>query len=113
DYVGSPRPLPASAPAPALQTDELRRALTACVRREGGWSRSERYAAEVDPLLDSLCDQFAIEALRALSEDGTHLGSDTVTRCRQQAADAGALLDALLDRAVAQELAQTTPSGWT
>jgi len=113
DYVGSPRPLPGPVRAPLLAASGLRKALAACVVRDGGWSRSERYAAEVDPLLDSLCDQFAVEALRALSEDGTHLSSETAVRCRQQATGAGALLNVLLDRAVQEQLATTTPSGWT
>src|SRR5690606_27383959 len=100
-------------PVSLLANADLHRTLAACLARDGGWQRSERYAAEVDPLLDSLCDQFAIEALRALTDDGVHLDSETVMRCREQATGAGALLNALLDRAQQEQWAATTPSGWT
>jgi len=115
DYIGSVRPHPAQprASAPLLPADALHGILARHAEAPGGWPRAERYAAEVDPLLDSLCDQFAIEALRALSEDGVHLDSETVVRCRQQASGAGPLLNAVLERAVAGDLAVTTPSGWT
>ncbi|MBV7486182.1 type I polyketide synthase [Bordetella sp. BOR01] len=72
-----------------------------------------RYAHEIEPLLDSLCDRFLLQAIRDLAPDTGHLYDDVVDRCRQAVPDTALLLDHLLARAVHAGLLERTPSGWT
>ena len=70
-----------------------------------------RYAHEIEPLLDSLCDRFLVQALRELGGSG-HIYDDAIERCRQAAPDSAALLNHLLARATDAGLLERTPSGW-
>src|SRR5690606_15493125 len=72
-----------------------------------------RYAHEIEPLLDSLCDRFLVQAIRDWAPDSGHLYDDVVDRCRQAMPDAALLLDHLLDRATRAGLLKRMPSGWT
>jgi len=72
-----------------------------------------RYAHEIEPLLDSLCDRFVLRALRALAPQTQHLYDDVLERCRQASPDTAVLLDQLLARAADAGLLERTPSGWT
>jgi len=71
-----------------------------------------RYAHEIEPLLDSLCDHFFIRALGILAPKANHVYDDAVERCRQASPDTAALLDHLLARATDAGLLERTPSGW-
>ncbi|CAM4229302.1 SDR family NAD(P)-dependent oxidoreductase [Bordetella muralis] len=71
-----------------------------------------RYAHEIEPLLDSLCDHFFVRALTTLAPNGHHLYNDAVERCRQTSPDTAALLDHLLARATDTGLLERSPSGW-
>jgi len=72
-----------------------------------------RYAHEIEPLLDSLCDRFLVQALGVLAPHTRHLYDDVVERCRQASPDTAALLDQLLARAADAGLIERAPSGWT
>ncbi|GAB3333565.1 type I polyketide synthase [Bordetella tumulicola] len=72
-----------------------------------------RYAHEIEPLLDSLCDHFFIRALGTLAPNTNHLYDDVAERCRQASPESAALLDHLLARATDSGLLERAPSGWT
>src|SRR5690606_6156441 len=72
-----------------------------------------RYAHEIEPLLDSLCDRFVLRALRVLAPHTEHLYDDVLERCRQASPDTAVLLDQLLARAADAGLIERAPSGWT
>ncbi len=69
DYGLTPAPHPlapaqGSAMCRVTVCDELATTMLQCAEHPD----NQRYAAEVEPLLDSLCSQFALEALRQLAE---------------------------------------------
>jgi phthiocerol/phenolphthiocerol synthesis type-I polyketide synthase C len=57
----------------ALTFEEVRLALTETIRRCAVAGIHRRYIDEVDPLLDEVCSQFGINALRTVSENGIEL----------------------------------------
>ncbi len=73
DYHGSPRPHPLTPPAaPVIAPGSLRDMLREIVGRCALKGTYRRYTDEVEPLLDSLCSGFGMEALRRMAgADGT------------------------------------------
>ena len=110
DAVTIPRPLAPAGPNPfdhaSLRT-ALANAVAACVD-EGAHSR---YALEVDPLLDSLCEGFALDALRQLAPDGKLLPQTLITGLRRRAPDAARLLDHTINRLTSAGYAQVSAAG--
>ncbi|SAK56568.1 beta-ketoacyl synthase [Caballeronia hypogeia] len=99
DYAATPSPHPATAfePNPALTADALQTALGAAAASIGEDALLARYTEEVDPLLETLCDAFAAQALHAISDDG-HLSGVALDALRSAVPEAAALLDWLLSR---------------
>ncbi|WP_175786805.1 type I polyketide synthase [Burkholderia anthina] len=99
DYAATPSPHPQSQqPAnTALRRNALQPALRAAVRSIATDGLLERYAQEVDPLLETLCDRYAAEALLTLSTDG-RLDAAALAACRDAAPHAAPLLDWTLGR---------------
>ncbi|OZI77651.1 type I polyketide synthase [Bordetella genomosp. 12] len=113
DCVLTPRPHPL---APATDNPLHTAALVRDIERmlETTASRGgERYAQEVDPLLESLCDRLALEALRAQTAGGPTLSAALVERRLRRSPQTAALLEHLLQRCVAAGFAQSAPTGWT
>ncbi|WP_233238555.1 type I polyketide synthase [Bordetella sp. LUAb4] len=79
----------------------------------GNDQERDRYSEEVDPLLESLCDRYAIEALRALAKGGTRLSNTLVERHTRQHPSSASLYEHVLARAVSAGYAHADPSGWT
>ncbi|WP_322062768.1 SDR family NAD(P)-dependent oxidoreductase [Paraburkholderia sp. J63] len=105
DYAGIPSPHPL-APQQAnvvLQRSALEPALRAIADDIATNGLLERYAQEVDPLLETLCDRYAAQALLALSSDG-RLEANALAALRDAAPEAAPLLDWLLRRAAHQQL---------
>ncbi|HEY0296650.1 MAG TPA: type I polyketide synthase, partial [Bordetella sp.] len=100
DYaaVPSPHPLSPATANVALQSKTLQPALQAVAQAVQDDELMARYAHEVDPLLENLCDRYAAQALYALSRKG-HLGAGTLADLGKAAPQAAALLDWLLQRA--------------
>ncbi|PRF36381.1 type I polyketide synthase [Burkholderia multivorans] len=99
DYVAIPSPHPQHLQQanPALRRDALQPALRAMVRSIVTDGLLERYAQEVDPLLETLCDRYAADALLTLSTNG-RLEASVLTACRDAVPHAAPLLDWLLAR---------------
>ena len=71
-----------------------------------------RYSEEVDPLLESLCNQFIKEALQQLSADGRQLSSREILACRTSNPEIEPFLDHLLSLAQDNQFIVNTPGGW-
>src|SRR5690606_36306029 len=115
DDAGVPRPHPLdprsrTSTLDAVACDDTWAALTAAAAQD---QTHTRYAHEIEPLLDSLCDHFFVRAVRALAPNGRPLYDDAVERCRQASPDSAAFLDQLLARATDSGLLQRSSSGWT
>ncbi|WP_459618495.1 SDR family NAD(P)-dependent oxidoreductase [Bordetella sp. 2513F-2] len=100
DYVGVPAPHPhAAASVPVeLKAPAVRAALERVAAEAARVGLLSRYTDEVDPLLESLCDRYALRALSALAQDG-HLAHSAVQTCRETLPETAALLDLLIARA--------------
>src|SRR5690606_38955822 len=93
DELGVPSPHPQD-PRSALSTLDAAAAtdvLASAVALATRQGTHACYAQEIEPLLDSLCDRYAIRALRGLAQDGPLLYDDAVERCRQTAPDTSPL----------------------
>lgn len=112
DCVLTPCPHPqAPTPNSPLHADSLIRELQRVV--ETAHQGSDRYAQEVDPLLESLCDRLALEALRAQTTGGQTLSAALVERRLRKNPQIAALFEHVLQRAVAAGFALPSPTGWT
>ncbi|ALM86454.1 type I polyketide synthase [Bordetella sp. N] len=108
DCVLTPRPHPyAPLPATALSTKALDARLRSLTRQP-----ADRYSQEVDPLLESLCDRYAIEALRILAKGGALLPSAQVERQTRQHPRSASLYDHVLARAAAAGYVHISDKGW-
>lgn len=110
DAIATPRPHAPFGPNPldhaSLRT-ALADAIAACVQ-DGA---HDRYAQEVDPLLDSLCYGFALDALRQIAPDGQLLPQALVTELRRHAPDTALLLDHTIARLTSAGFAEASAAG--
>lgn len=113
DCVLTPRPHPlAPLPASPIPADTLARDLRRLAQPPQE-ANNDRYSQEVDPLLESLCDRQAVEALRSQASGGHTLSAAMVERRLRRHPAAAALFEHLLNRTVAAGAAQPSPTGWT
>ena len=112
DYAAIPCPhplAPASAVPPALRPDAMQHTLDALAQDIQAQGLPDRYAGEVDPLLESLCDHYAAQALRELADDG-RIDAGPLRALRERSPQA-ALLDSLVARAEQAGDLQAGPDG--
>ncbi|TRM53550.1 type I polyketide synthase [Achromobacter sp. LC458] len=110
DVVATPRPHAPFGPNPvdhAMLRNALSDAIAACVA-DGG---HDRYAQEVDPLLDSLCHGFALDAMRQIAPDGLLLPQPLIVELRRHAPDTALLLDHTITRLTAAGYAEPSSAG--
>ncbi|MBO1259714.1 polyketide synthase dehydratase domain-containing protein, partial [Bordetella holmesii] len=113
DCVLTPRPHPlAPAADNPLQTSALLRDIERMLETTAQRA-NDRYAQEVDPLLESLCDRLSLEALRAQASGGLTLSAALIERRLRRAPQTVALFEHVLQRCVAAGVAQPAPTGWT
>lgn len=113
DCVLTPRPHPWAPPpespvsVAALSRDLQRLAQT--------WQEeaNDRFSLEVDPLLESLCDRHAIEALRTQTTDGATLSAALVERRRHKHPEVAQIFAHNLARTEAAGIATPSHTGWT
>ncbi|SIT31348.1 type I polyketide synthase [Achromobacter sp. MFA1 R4] len=110
DTVAVPRP---HAPFGANPIDHgaLRTALSKAIDQCRTGGAHARYAEEVDPLLESLCDSFALDALRALAPDGRQIPQALLADMGRHTPGAAPLLQYLVDRLSAAGHADAQASG--
>lgn len=112
DAIATPRPHAPFGPNP-LDHDALHLALAAAIADCVDGGSHDRYAQEVDPLLESLCDGFSLDALRQLAPDGLLLPQSLITELRLRAPDAALLLQHTITRVTAAGYAETSAAGVT
>ncbi|MVW79802.1 type I polyketide synthase [Bordetella sp. 02P26C-1] len=111
--VPSPHPMDPRRHISALDSTAVRTAFSALAETLAAEQTHARYALEIEPLLDSLCDHFAVRALSSLAVNGRHLYNEAIERLRQTSPETAPLLDHVLARATDTGLLQRGPSGWT
>jgi len=111
-----------AAPAPHADTVSINRcapasefaaALDALATDRHHDPAAQRFATEVDPLVDALCSQFIHEALRALANEAGVLSSGCVQGLRHTQPERAVLLNTLIDRLVGDGVLTPSASGWT
>jgi phthiocerol/phenolphthiocerol synthesis type-I polyketide synthase C len=110
DTVAIPRPLAPAGPNPfdhAWLHTALTDAIAACADEDA----HGRYVLEVDPLLDSLCDGFALDALRQIAPDGRLLPQTLITELRRRAPNAAPLLAHAINRLTSAGYARANATG--
>lgn len=110
DVAATPRPHAPFGTNP-LDADMLRTALSNAVAEcvEGG--AHARYAEEVDPLLESLCYGFSLDALREIAPDGMLVPQALIFELSRYAPDSALLLQHTITRLTAAGYADASPAG--
>ena len=112
DYHGTPRPHPIPDTAPIIAFKSVQAALVEQARRAALEGSHRRYTEEVDPLLDSLCNQFTREALQQLSADGVRISARDILACKTNNPEIEPFLDHLLSLARDDQFLNPSPDGW-
>lgn len=110
DAVATPRPHAPFGPNP-LDHDVLRAALRDAIADCAQHGAHARYAEEVDPLLESLCDGFSLDALRQIAPDGLLLPQALITELGRHAPDSALLLQHTIARLTAAGYAEASAAG--
>lgn len=110
DAVATPRPHAPFGPNP-LDRDALHLALADAIADCIDGGAHARYAEEVDPLLESLCDGFSLDALRELAQGGLLLPQALIAELRRQTPDAALLLQHTIARVTAAGYAEASTAG--
>jgi len=110
DYHCIPHPHPLeSAAAPHRLFEQLHARLTDVAHLAVRSGTLQRYTAEIEPLLDTLCGRFAADALKALAADGQVLRQADVAACANADPETAGLLARLIG--IAQEDKAMTSAG--
>lgn len=112
-YHGIPKPCASGhAIPPAIPFENVQRLLAEVVGQDDFVVAGQRYAGEVEPLLDSLCSQFILETLQQIAGDGGHF-----TRQQAGASHGGTpgiahFIDYLIDTAEIDQSITIDGQGW-
>ncbi|CUI66711.1 type I polyketide synthase [Achromobacter kerstersii] len=110
DAVATPRPHAPFGPNP-LDHDILHTALRDAIADCAQHGAHARYSEEVDPLLESLCDGFSLDALRQIAPDGLLLPQALITELCRHAPDSALLLQHTIARLTAAGYAEASAAG--
>ncbi|MNX28828.1 Phthiocerol/phenolphthiocerol synthesis polyketide synthase type I PpsA [compost metagenome] len=111
DEALTPRPRPDGAAAAPLPT--LRQALSDALADAAKDPAYACYADEAEPLLDALCDQYGLQALRALADPQGDIADAALRELRTRTAGMAPMLDMLLERAQTAGVAERNATGWS
>ncbi|MFA5171064.1 MAG: type I polyketide synthase [Sulfuriferula sp.] len=112
DFHATPAPHPLTTPVASVSFAEIRTALTGVVQQCAQQQIFDRYAFEVEPLLDSLCSGFTVQALQQLANKSGELTTKAVAAYQKSAPQAAPYFTHLLTMAE-QDLAITANKhGW-
>jgi NADPH:quinone reductase-like Zn-dependent oxidoreductase/malonyl CoA-acyl carrier protein transacylase/acyl carrier protein len=113
DYHAIPKPHPLRPEgAPIIAFKRVQSVLVDLAERAAREGSHRRYAEEVDPLLDSLCNQFTREALQQLSAGGKKLSSEKILACTTNNPEIEPFLEHLLSSAKEDQSIARIPDGW-
>ncbi len=110
DFHATPAPHPLTPSTVSVSFDQMQAALTFVVQECQDERIFNRYAEEVEPLLDSLCGSYTLQALQQLA--GGALGAKAIEACRNDAPQAAAYFNRLLQLAEQDQLIVAENGGW-
>jgi len=115
-FVATPRPLATSASHAVIDVARLRQEIVRLATETAADASHVQFSQEVEPLLESLCDRYAVDALTALASrvapDDDVLPAEALQVLTADAPDIAALLRHVVHRAVVAGAAQPTENGW-
>jgi len=115
-FVATPRPLATLVPHAVMDGAQLRQEIVRLAAETTADASHVRFSQEVEPLLESLCDRYAVDALAALasrvSPDDDVLQAEALSVLTAGVPGIRALLQHVVHRAVAVGAAQPVENGW-
>lgn len=109
DFYTTPAPHPlAPLAAPALEFTALRSAMDTAIKQ----CDLNRYATEVEPLLDSLCSQFTLQALQQLSDSAGKLCTKKFASYQKATPQVAPYFKHLLKMVEQDQIISAKHSGW-
>ena len=113
DYHFVPMPLAGSTdPASVIPFKRVQSVFADVARRSALSGIHRRYTQEVDPLLESLCSQWTLEALHSLAADGQHLSRQKLQVCVAANPELEPFFAHLLSQALEDQTLTLAPDGW-
>ncbi|MCP3669547.1 MAG: type I polyketide synthase [Gammaproteobacteria bacterium] len=112
NYHSIPKPHPYRTTAVSVNFNTIQYEMSEIVKRNLMLDSNHRYTEEVEPLLDSLCSQFTIEAFQQLAEDGKCLTYKTIENCRKNTPAATPYLDHLINQAEQDQIISSHDNHW-
>lgn len=113
DFHLTPVPHPLSIRNDAvLGFDTLQSAIHTAVQQCVQQQTFDRYATEVEPLLDSLCSQFSLQAWQQLADDSGKLTATKIAAYQQASPGLAAYFNHLLTMSAHDQLIVAQPEGW-
>ena len=98
-------------PAP-IRFDILQNEIREMVNGNIAPDANYRYVEEVEPLLDSLCSQFAIETFRQLTDNGKILTNEVIQSCQINAPNSVPFLEYLIQQAEEDQILIPQDRSW-
>lgn len=109
---GLPMPHPATQPFAVIQAEQVHEALEEMLRLRRLQGLGQEYSEEVEPLIDSLCNQIALELLSLLMDSPGLLTRARVEGLKTQGTLSPAYLDHLIQSAIDNQNLRPHPHGW-
>lgn len=99
DFHATPAPHPLTPIVAPVSFTDMQAALAGVAQQCAQQKIFNRYAEEVEPLLDSLCSSYTVQALQQLADDNGMLSADTVAAYQKAAPQTAAYFNHLLTMA--------------
>jgi acyl transferase domain-containing protein/NADPH:quinone reductase-like Zn-dependent oxidoreductase/NAD(P)-dependent dehydrogenase (short-subunit alcohol dehydrogenase family)/acyl carrier protein len=113
DFHATPAPHPLTPITASISFAEIHTALLAVVQQCTQQALFNRYAFEVEPLLDSLCSGYTVQALQQLAGNTGKLASKAVTTLQKSSPQTAAYFSHLLAMTEQDEVITANNNGWT
>ena len=111
-YHGIPKPHPYTATDAPLSFDIIQTEIVEMVNSSFLQDADHHYAQEVEPLLDSLSSQFAMETFQQLAEDEKYLTRETIQSCQINTPDIAPFLGHLISLAEEDQILSPCDRHW-
>ncbi|MET3119274.1 phthiocerol/phenolphthiocerol synthesis type-I polyketide synthase C [Undibacterium sp. GrIS 1.8] len=112
DFHATPAPHPLATVFPSVTFAQMQAALSFVVQQCQDAQLFNRYSEEVEPLLDTLCSQFTLQALSALASDSGLLTDSAVNHVQKCAPQVAGFFNQLLALAEHDQLIAHREDGW-
>ncbi|MES9846582.1 MAG: acyltransferase domain-containing protein, partial [Candidatus Sedimenticola sp. 6PFRAG5] len=112
NYHGIPKPHPYRTTAVTVNFDTIQHEISEMVKRNLLLDANHLYTEEVEPLLDSLCSQFALEVFQQLADGGEYLTHEAIENCRNNTPAITPYLDHLINQAEDDQIISSRDRHW-